>query len=69
MLIYLCSEVKPNNNRNYPFFSLYWLFLVKTKIVVILSYLQVIGLQPSVFLNLPNLPHHCLDRESVFSSH
>ena len=63
MLIYLCSKVKPKNATNYPFFYLYWLSLVKTNTVVTLSYLQVIGLQSSVFLNLP---HHCLDTESGF---
>lgn len=40
-------------------FGLYQLPLVKANTVATLSYLQVTGLQSSVFLNLP---HHCLEK-------
>lgn len=40
-------------------FGLYRLPLVKANTVATLSYLQVTGLQSSVFLNLP---HHCLEK-------
>lgn len=61
-----CTFVQKSNHRMPEI--IHFLFYVgcpqekKNNAVVILSHLQVIGLQSSVFLNLPR---HCLDRESV----